>query len=118
MIYNYDSCARKREKTVDVMTFDQWSELYQQMNDRKDAKKKRQMERMARYYRRQRAMGASIMALGVCLLAIGSLFMFDVMAVGGLGLTLAGLYISFTKAMVFVDKFYLEYQEKVNNALK
>lgn len=107
MGYQYD------KNIVNVMTFEEWSEINDVMERRSRQKRKVARRVRANYYRRQRTFGGLIISFGT---VTGTISYFtDIPALGVIGvcMALAGLYTLFTKQMILVDEYFLEQQDKL-----
>lgn len=111
----YGSAARKTQVRPPVlMTFEDYESIRNGLNTRRSDRKARDRERRMKYYRRQKLFGAIIMAVGAAFLGIGCCIDEGIMQYFGAVVGVAGLYIIVTKQMVLVDKYYLEYHDRIN----
>lgn len=116
-----DNTARKMYEeycgnagTISVMTFEEWENVRDAMNRRQSSKRRKERKRMALYFKRQRVFGFMIMAFGIIVALVGHFAGIVGLQYLGVGVGLFSLYPVFTKDMVLVDEYFLEYQDKIN----
>lgn len=110
----YGSNAARKEKVINVMTFNEWEEINNAMKERDKNKRKKEYMRMARYFRRQRLYGGMIVAFGIICIITGHIAKIVNMECLGILVSLAGLYVTLTKQMMLVDEYFLEYEDRMN----
>ena len=101
-------------KPITVMTYDEYEDIRESMNARRKARANKERERRAKYYARQRIMGIAIFAAGIACLIAGIFMNAETIEYFGVFVGVVGLYVVVTKQMIFVDKYYLECQDRVN----
>lgn len=115
-----DNTARKmyeeyqKEDVINVMTFEEWERVRDVLNNRQLKKKRKERKRMALYFKRQRLFGFAIMAFGIITTIVGHCSDIVGLQYMGVGVGLLSLYPIFTKEMMLVDEYFLEYQDKLN----
>ncbi len=109
----YDKYCNSSD-TINVMTFEEWEDVRESMSNRQLRKKRRERKRMAMYFKRQRAFGFSIMLFGIIVAIVGHFSNIVGLQYLGVGVGLLSLYPIFTKEMMLVDEYFLEYQDKLN----
>lgn len=121
MMYEYGtnrSSGKEREpEVIEAMTFDQWKNVYDQMCNHKSRGYKREMARLANYYKRQRMIGVIILLSGIFLAVIGSAAAWKYLCYVAIGLVAVGVFVMFTKNMLYVDKYYIEHRERVKESI-
>lgn len=100
--------------TINVMTFEEWENVRDSMNNRQLNRKRKERKRMALYFKRQRLFGFSIMLFGIIVAIVGHYSNIIGLQYMGVGIGLLSLYPIFTKEMILVDEYFLEYQDKIN----
>lgn len=100
--------------TISVMTFEEWEDVRDAMNNRQRSKRRKERRHMALYFKRQRTFGFMLMAFGIALALVGHFAEIVGLQYLGVGIGLFSLYPVFTKEMVLVDEYFLEYQDKIN----
>ena len=110
----YQTEAKRKTEYQHVMSYDDWEEIKEGMNSRRRAKAARERENRAKYYCRQRILGFLILAVGVICLLTGCMINQNIVQYFGAASGLVGLYVIMTKSMVLVDRYYLEFQDRIN----
>lgn len=102
------------DNVITYMSFDEWENINEDMEKRRDIKRLKERHRKARYFKRQRCLGAIIMLVGTICLISGSIITKTILQYFGLIIGFVGLYIMYTKQMIVVDGYYLECQDRIN----
>ena len=109
--------ARKmynNDDVINVMTFDEWENVRESMSNRQLQKKRKERKKMALYFRRQRAFGCVIMAFAVVCMIIGKVSGVEELGALGIVAGIAALYVIMTKHMMYVNEYFLEHEDKIN----
>lgn len=99
------------------MSYQDWEELSANEMEEKMVRYRRANRRMAKYYKRQRTMGLLFMVIGLIAVGIGYPMTWKLLYILGTIITLTGLYCMFTKRMVYIDKYYLECQDRMRDLI-
>lgn len=100
--------------SITVMSFDEYEDIRDRMNERRKQRINKDRERRALYYRQQRLMGAIIMIVGIACLITGCCITAKILEYFGIFAAVVGLYIVVTPQMILVNKYYLERKDKLN----
>ena len=102
------------DNVITYMSYNEWENINEDMEKRRDIKRLKERHRKACYFRRQRCLGAIIMLVGIMCLISGSIITQRVLQYFGLITGFVGLYMMYTKQMIVVDGYYLECQDRIN----
>lgn len=105
---------RENAKIITFMSYNQWEDIKDGMNERRLRRIAKERRRKAMYFKRQHIAGAAIFIVGIICLMIGCRFDKMLLQYFGAPVGLAGLYLVLTKRMVLVDNYFLERQDKMN----
>lgn len=97
-----------------VMSYGEFAEIQDEMERRKNKRREKDRQNRTTYFIRQRAMGATIMTIGMVFLSVGCHIDEQIMEIFGAIVGIAGLGIVVTKKMVLVDSYFLECQDRMN----
>lgn len=112
---SYSSAARKQHASAPVlMTYDDYEYIRRSISAERNGRRARERERRMKYYRRQKLFGAVIMAVGAFFLGVGCGINENIVQYFGAGIGAVGLYTIITRRMILVDKYYLEYHDRIN----
>lgn len=110
----YQTTAKRKAEYQTYMTYDDWEDIKDNMNRRRRSRAFNERKNRVKYYNRQRVLGFLILAVGVICLLAGCMIGQDIVTWFGAVAGGVGLYVILTKAMILVDWYYLEYQDRVN----
>lgn len=102
------------DNVVTYMSYNEWEDINEDMEKRRNVKRLKEQHRKACYFRWQRCLGAIIMLVGIMCLISGSIITQRVLQYFGLITGFVGLYMMYTKQMIVVDGYYLECQDRIN----
>lgn len=102
---------------IQVMTYNDWEELSDDVKHRKRMNYIKANKRMAAYYKRQRLMGYILMTLGLITVTVGCANEWGLLKTIGTFVSGIGLYCLFTKRMIYIDRYYLECQDRLRNVI-
>ena len=111
---NEKAAIQNQSEGIVYMTYDEYEDVKSQMNERRQIRMRKDRERRARYYKRQRILGALIMLVGIICIIIGCFIHTNLLEIFGVLVGVVGLYIIVTPQMVLVDKYYLEIKDRLN----
>ena len=108
------SKAGQDTEVITYMTYSEWQDIKDKMNERRFNKLVKERKRKAMYFRRQQCMGAVFFLVGLMCLITGSIIDNSIMQYFGGIIGLLGLYIGLTKQMILVDTYFLECIDRRN----
>ena len=111
---NTNTAYQTKAEPIMYMSYDEFEDMKDKMNERRQSRIRKERERKANYYKRQRLMGVLIMLVGIGCLIAGCCLHTTLMEYFGVFVGVVGLYIIVTPQMVLVDKYYLEFKDKFN----
>lgn len=106
--------ARKEDyNTINVMTYADWCDLNDEIQKRGEKKRIIERKKRARYFEKQRRFGFMIIGFSSLMALGGRTFGIDGLCLMSVFVALAGLFTIFTKQMILVDEYYLDYQDRI-----
>ena len=109
--------ANMFDDTIQAMTYQDWKCLEDEAKHYKRMKYIKSNKRMGMYFRRQRFMGYILIIIGLIAVGVGCSRNWEIMNTLGAIIGVSGLYCLFTKRMIYIDRYYLECQDRLRDII-
>ena len=95
-----------------VMTYEEWEAVNARKRAEQNRRKKREYQKLQRYFLKQKLFGLSICCFGLVVAILANLINWYNLNALAVVAMVGGLYIMITREMLLVDDYFLEVEER------